>query len=204
MLFRSGLRSGDLSMPEEVNRIEIDQRSSFLFVSEQSGLHHLQSEGVKGSIHFVGNTMIDTLIRMMPIIQSTVLPLILPESYGVATLHRPSNVDSPKELGLAIDFLSQVSTRIPILLPLHRRTQSAIDAYGLRKKIPTTVRVIDPLGYVEFLALVSRASVVITDSGGLQEESTFLQKKCFTLRHNTERPSTIESGSNEQIGRAHV
>ncbi|MBP7113908.1 MAG: UDP-N-acetylglucosamine 2-epimerase (non-hydrolyzing) [Candidatus Peribacteraceae bacterium] len=193
----AGLRSFDSDMPEELNRIEIDKLADELFVSEQSGLDHLKKEGAKGRVSFVGNTMIDTLIRMRPSIDASRLPFDLPERYAVATLHRPSNVDSKEALERNIAFLSEVSEKCPLILPLHRRTQAALTAHGL--KLGDRIQSIEPLGYLEFLRLVSPAEFILTDSGGIQEEAAFLQKRCFTLRRNTERPATVRSGSNMLI-----
>jgi len=193
----AGLRSFDAEMPEELNRMEIDQLADELFVSEQSGVDHLKKEAAKGRVHFVGNTMIDTLIRMRPSIDAARLPFDLPKRYAVATLHRPSNVDSKEALERNIDFLAEISEKCPLILPLHRRTQAALAAHGL--KLVDRIQSIDPLGYVEFLRLVAPAEFILTDSGGIQEEAAFLQKRCFTLRRNTERPATVKSGSNVLI-----
>ncbi len=193
----AGLRSFDTDMPEELNRIEIDTLADELFVSEQSGIDHLKKEGAKGRIHFVGNTMIDTLVRMQPSIDAARLSFDLPKRYAVATLHRPSNVDTKEALEQNIAFLSEISEQCPLVLPLHRRTQAALGAHGL--KLGDRIQSIDPLGYVEFLRLVAPAEFILTDSGGIQEEATFLKKRCFTLRRNTERPATIKSGSNVLI-----
>lgn len=193
----AGLRSFDTDMPEELNRMEIDKLADELFVSEQSGVDHLNKEGAKGRVSFVGNTMIDTLIRMRPSIDAARLPFELPERYAVATLHRPSNVDSKEALERNIAFLSEVSEKCPLILPLHRRTQAALAAHGL--KLGDRIQAIEPLGYLEFLRLVSPAEFILTDSGGIQEEAAFLQKRCFTLRRNTERPATVRSGSNMLI-----
>lgn len=190
----AGLRSKDLSMPEELNRIEIDNLSQHLFVSEQSGMDHLESEHVKGKAHFVGNTMISTLLRMMPVIQKASLPPKLPERFVVATIHRPSNVDTPDAARMIVSFLTEVSQKIPVVLPLHPRTAAALERH--RVVLPSSIVTISPLGYIEFLALASRADCILTDSGGIQEEALVLQKRCFTLRQNTERPSTIACGSN--------
>ncbi len=193
----AGLRSFDTDMPEELNRIEIDSLADELFVSEKSGVDHLKKEGVKGRVHFVGNTMIDTLVRMTPAIDVARLPFDLPSRYAVATLHRPSNVDTKEALERNITFLAEVAEKCPLVLPLHRRTQTALATYGL--KLSDRIQSIDPLGYVEFLRLVASAEFILTDSGGIQEEATFLQKRCFTLRRNTERPATMKSGSNVLI-----
>ncbi len=193
----AGLRSFDKEMPEELNRIEIDQLADELFVSEQSGVDHLKKEGAKGHVHFVGNTMIDTLIRMRPSIDLARLPFDLPQRFAIATLHRPSNVDHKEALERVIMFLGDIAERCPLILPLHRRTQAALKNHGLT--LSEKIQTIDPLGYIEFLKLVTLADFILTDSGGIQEEATFLGKRCFTLRRNTERPATIQSGSNVLI-----
>lgn len=190
----AGLRSFDTDMPEELNRMEIDMLADELFVSEQSGMDHLAKEGAKGRVHFVGNTMIDTLVRMLPAIDAVRLPFALPERFAVATLHRPSNVDTKEALQSNIAFLSDIAAVCPLILPLHRRTQAALKQHGL--SLGQGIQVIEPLGYIEFLRLVSSAHFILTDSGGIQEEAAFLQKRCFTLRRNTERPATVLSGSN--------
>ncbi len=195
----AGLRSFDLSMPEELNRIEIDRAADLLFVSEQSGIDHLASEGRTDGVFFVGNTMIDTLVRMQPHIDEFVFPHHLPHHFALVTLHRPSNVDDPAILESLLRILSDISQSIPLLFPLHRRTQAVIDAHHLSSCIAPTIHCIDPLPYIDFLAYLKRSTCILTDSGGVQEEATFLKKKCFTLRANTERPSTIESGSNTLI-----
>lgn len=193
----AGLRSFDMTMPEELNRLEIDRLADELFVSEQSGVDHLKKEGTKGRVHFVGNTMIDTLIRMTPSIDAVRLEFDLPPRFAVATLHRPSNVDSKEALASNAAFLAAVAEQCPLILPLHRRTQAALVAHGLT--LGERIHVVEPLGYLEFLRLVAQAEFVLTDSGGIQEEATFLKKRCFTLRRNTERPATVKSGSNVLI-----
>ncbi len=195
----AGLRSFDLSMPEEHNRIAIDQIADLLLCSEQSGLDNLQREGVEGFLHLVGNTMIDTLIRMMPFIKSESLPIALAGPFAVATLHRPSNVDSPEDLKRNLEFLAEISAHCPVILPVHHRLKAAIEQFELHSCVPSGVHLLEPLGYIPFLRLVQDAAFILTDSGGIQEEATFLRKRCFTLRTNTERPSTIESGSNVLI-----
>lgn len=191
----AGLRSFDTDMPEELNRIEIDRLSDDLFVSEQSGLTNLRHEGIQGKAHFVGNTMIDTLIRMQPTITESALPFDPPEQYCIATLHRPSNVDSEETLRNVLGFLAMVTRKCPVVFPLHLRTKATIEKFGLEDML-RNMRVIEPLGYTQFLKLLSGSSFILTDSGGIQEEAAFLQKRCFTLRRNTERPSTVKSGSN--------
>jgi len=192
----AGLRSCDLSMPEEHNRIAIDRMADVLFCSEQSGVDNLHREGIGGAVHLVGNTMIDTLVRMLPAIERAAVPPDLPASYAIATLHRPANVDDPAMLRLTMDVLSALSTSIPLLLPVHHRLRAALEANRLLDSIPPTMRLLPPQPYLSFLRLVLGARFILTDSGGLQEEAAFLRKRCFTLRRNTERPSTVESGSN--------
>ncbi len=192
----AGLRSFDSSMPEERHRIEIDRLADDLFVTETAGVENLQGEGCKGHVQFVGNTMIDTLIRMLPVIERTVVEMKLPEQFGIVTLHRPSNVDTKEALTSALRFIAAVSTHCPLVLPLHHRTKRSIETHELFDLLPSSVLLSKPLSYLAFLHILKRSSFIITDSGGVQEEATFLQKRCFTLRRNTERPSTIDSGSN--------
>jgi UDP-N-acetylglucosamine 2-epimerase (non-hydrolysing) len=190
----SGLRSGDLLMPEELNRIEIDQIADELFTTEQSANTHLQIEGVHGHIHFVGNTMIDTLMRLLPVIAATPLSFA-PQSYVVATIHRPSNTDDASALRTIFSFLSAIPQNV--VLSVHPRTRAAMERHGISAS--ASLHLIDPLGYIEFLALCRSATCIVTDSGGIQEEAVLLGKQCFTLRRSTERPSTIEAGSNQLI-----
>ncbi len=195
----AGLRSFDMDMPEEHNRIGIDMLADVLLVSEQSGMHNLRKEKQPGKAELVGNTMIDTLIRMMPLIAKQALPSGVPERFGVVTLHRPSNVDTQQMLKKNLEFLGEVSEHLPLMLPLHHRTRDALEKFGMHKSLPRGLHIIEPLAYVPFLALVRKSAFVLTDSGGIQEEATFLKKRCFTLRRNTERPSTVDSGSNRLI-----
>jgi UDP-N-acetylglucosamine 2-epimerase (non-hydrolysing) len=199
----AGLRSFDREMPEEHNRIEIDKLADFLFCTEQSGVNHLEKEKAKGEVHLVGNTMIDTLIRMLPEIEKAELDLEPPENYVVATLHRPSNVDNRNNLiDVTLSFLSKINKIVPIILPMHPRFRKIIEQVDPERTTVPLLSIsypIDPLGYLPFLKLMKSAKFILTDSGGIQEEAVFLGKKCFTLRRNTERPSTIESGSNTLI-----
>jgi UDP-N-acetylglucosamine 2-epimerase (non-hydrolysing) len=195
----AGLRSFDLTMPEELNRMEIDELSQALFCTEQSGVENLQREGAKGFIHKVGNTMIDTLIRMMPYIEAEPMPIAVDGRYAVVTLHRPSNVDDAASLRKNLEFLDELSQQCPLVLPVHHRLKAAIEQFELQSCIPNTLHLLPAQGYVPFLKLVNNSAFILTDSGGIQEEATFLKKRCFTLRKNTERPSTIESGSNTLI-----
>lgn len=195
----AGLRSFDLSMPEELNRIAVDVVADLLLCSETSAVENLSWEKAKGEVHLVGNTMIDTLIRMMPSIAEAEIPPDLPPAYAVVTLHRPSNVDDPAMLRLNVETLREISAHIPLLLPLHHRFKAALERHGLLQVLSATVRVLPPQPYLSFLRLVTGARFILTDSGGIQEEATFLKKRCWTLRKNTERPITIESGSNVLI-----
>lgn len=191
----AGLRSFDMTMPEELNRIEIDAMADLLFVSEQSGMDHLKAEKCQGKAALVGNTMIDTLVRMMPMIERESFSKDIPKKFGIATIHRPSNVDDPAVLEQVMQFLQEVGTRCPIVLPVHPRLQHALK----QRSFGNAILFVDPLPYVAFLHWMQHAAFILTDSGGIQEEAVLLGKRCFTLRRNTERPSTIESGSNVLI-----
>lgn len=191
----AGLRSFDMDMPEEHNRIAIDGIADLLLVSEDSGISNLQREHTGGTAVLVGNTMIDTLLRMLPALHQPHSALF--SNAAIVTLHRPSNVDTPEALQRNVQFLQQVSDCIPVVLPLHHRTAAALKKYALT--LPKSVHVMEPMGYLEFLAACRACTFIVTDSGGIQEEAVLLRKKCFTLRKNTERPSTIESGSNTLI-----
>ncbi|HBO45277.1 MAG TPA: UDP-N-acetylglucosamine 2-epimerase (non-hydrolyzing) [Planctomycetaceae bacterium] len=202
----AGLRSFDMTMPEEINRKLTDSICDLLFVTEESGLRHLRAEGVaEEKIHMVGNVMIDTLKFMLPTARQcdTLSQLgVKPGQYAVVTLHRPANVDSAETLGPMLDVLVDVSRRLPVVFPIHPRTQERIKRFGLADKMQAARGVIqtDPLGYLEFLALTSQAKVIVTDSGGLQEESTVLGIPCLTARPNTERPITVDQGTSTLVG----
>ena len=201
----AGLRSFDATMPEEVNRIATDEISDFLFVTEKSGMLNLQREGVAGERFLIGNVMIDTLIanleraRHSPVLGDLKLTA---GDYMVATFHRPSNVDTKQALQRLLAMLQGVTRRLPLVLPLHPRTRASMTHHGLMNQLSAIaqLRVVEPLGYLDFLALVSHSKGVVTDSGGIQEETTYLQVPCLTMRTNTERPITVELGSNELIG----
>lgn len=196
----AGLRSRDRSMPEEINRIITDQLSDLLFTPSADADENLQHEGIDASkIHRVGNVMIDTLVRLLP--QSlSYKPHHLPARYALVTLHRPSNVDDPSRLRELLATLAELSKDLAILFPVHPRTRQRISELDLS---PTAARLCltDPKSYLEFLALQQGATVVITDSGGMQEETSFLGVPCLTLRENTERPITVSLGTNQLIGR---
>jgi len=201
----AGLRSFDRTMPEEINRIVTDSVSDMLFVSEPAGMENLRREGhPERHLHLVGNVMIDTLLRLLPKAKArnTLDAYALePLGYGVVTLHRPANVDSPDTLGPLLAVLAETSSRLPIVFPVHPRTKERIDRFGLAGRFNGSARIIQtpPLGYLDFLALTSQARLIVTDSGGLQEESTVLGIPCLTARPNTERPVTVSEGTSTLV-----
>lgn len=201
----AGLRSGDRKMPEEINRIITDAISDFLFVSEQSGVYNLRKEGVEeAKVFFVGNVMIDSVVHYMPkLLGDDYLGSIGVEEkdFLLVTLHRPDNVDFKEQLSRLIEILKSASDRWNIVFPMHPRTRSNLVKYGLYSDIEDLpkVQILEPLGYIEFMSLMKSASAIVTDSGGIQEEATYLKVPCITLRTTTERPSTIEQGSNVLI-----
>ena len=196
----AGLRSFDRTMPEEINRLVTDQISSMLFTPSSDGNENLAREGVAAEkIHLVGNVMIDTLVGMLPAAER--VPANMPSRYALVTLHRPSNVDDIPWLGQMLRELSDISAELPVVFPVHPRTCQRLHEAGLNGK-RGTLQLVDPLPYLEFLALQRRATVVITDSGGIQEETTFLGVPCLTMRENTERPITAEIGTNILVGRS--
>jgi UDP-N-acetylglucosamine 2-epimerase (non-hydrolysing) len=193
----AGLRSRDRSMPEEINRLVTDQLSDFLFTPSCDGDENLRREGIASNrTHFVGNVMIDSLVRLLPRALEC-KPKGLPERYALVTLHRPSNVDDPAILRQILDHLLAVSKDLTIVFPVHPRTRQRISQFDI---LTDGLHLCDPLSYLDFLSLQARAEVVITDSGGIQEETTFLGVPCLTLRSNTERPITVEIGTNILIG----
>lgn len=209
----AGLRSFDRDMPEEINRVLTDQISDLLFTTERSAAANLAREGIaQERIRFVGNVMIDCLLAHLP-------RAIAPEQtlqragavtgavagggrFGLVTLHRPSNVDHPEALAEVLDMLGEVSARLPLIWPMHPRTEGNIARFGLAQRINTgNIVLLPPQGYLEMVGLMSRAQAVFTDSGGIQEETTALGVPCLTLRENTERPITVEQGTNTVVGR---
>jgi UDP-N-acetylglucosamine 2-epimerase (non-hydrolysing) len=198
----AGLRSFDRSMPEEVNRVLTDAVSSWLFTTEPVAEENLRREGVPARrIHFVGNVMIDTLKQHLDRARDldTLERLTLePGGYAVLTLHRPSNVDDPAKLRALFELLEEIHEEVPVVFPVHPRTRAAIGAH-LGGREPR-LRNLDPLGYLEFLRLMADARLVLTDSGGIQEETTALGVPCLTLRANTERPVTVTQGTNRLVG----
>ena len=200
----SGLRSFDRSMPEEINRILIDDLADLFFVTEKSGIDNLVNEGKeKNRIHFVGNTMIDTLIAFEnEIDQSNILDeLDLHGKYGLLTFHRPSNVDDRKQLTILVETLVDIAKKIKLVFTVHPRTLNNLKKYELFDLLETneSILIVGALGYLDFMKLVKNATFILTDSGGIQEESAFLNVPCLTVRENTERPVTITEGSNELI-----
>jgi UDP-N-acetylglucosamine 2-epimerase (non-hydrolysing) len=197
----AGLRSGDRTMPEEINRLMTDQLADLLFTPSIDGDENLAKEGISASrIHFVGNVMIDTLIRMLPAARAISLPDV-PEKFVLVTLHRPSNVDDIPWLTQAIALLSKLSAQTPIVFPIHPRTRQRLESAGVKLEGNPNLIFSQPKPYLEFLALQTRAVAVVTDSGGIQEETTYLKVPCITVRENTERPVTVEQGSNVLVGR---
>jgi UDP-N-acetylglucosamine 2-epimerase (non-hydrolysing) len=197
----AGLRSFDRGMPEEINRVITDQISDLLFTPSSDGNKNLEREGIAPEkIHLVGNVMIDTLVRMLPA-STEHLPPDLPSRYALITLHRPSNVDDLAWLTQLMRTLDELSHEIPVVFPIHPRTRERLRAAQINGA-HNGLRLREPASYLEFLALQRKATVVVTDSGGIQEETTFLGVPCLTVRENTERPVTIDCGTNTLVGRS--
>ena len=198
----AGLRSFDRGMPEEINRLLTDSISDMLLVSEPSGVENLRKEGVDDSkIHFVGNVMIDTLMKNRERANESKILTDLgltPKKYAVVTLHRPSNVDDARTLGSILDAFEQIAKDMAIVFPMHPRTRKNMANMGLGQRVESIagLQTPEPLGYLDFLKLTADSAVVLTDSGGIQEETTILGVPCLTLRENTERPVTISEGTN--------
>jgi UDP-N-acetylglucosamine 2-epimerase (non-hydrolysing) len=194
----AGLRSFDRTMPEEINRLVTDQLAELLFTPSEDGDDNLRREGITAEKIFrVGNVMIDSLVRLLPLALKAKMEG-LPERYALVTLHRPANVDDSVVLRGILESLLEVSRDLSVVFPAHPRTRQRIADLGLNTGL---LRVLDPLPYVDFLGLQSRATVVITDSGGIQEETTYLGVPCLTVRENTERPITVTMGTNVLVGR---
>jgi UDP-N-acetylglucosamine 2-epimerase (non-hydrolysing) len=192
----AGLRSFDRTMPEEINRLVTDQLADLLFTPSSDGDENLRREGIAAEkIFLVGNVMIDSLVRLLPSAQKTTTDL--PERYALVTLHRPANVDHSGTLKEILETLLEVNRDLAVVFPAHPRTRQRIADFGLHSE---QLRLLDPLPYVDFLGLQSRATVVITDSGGIQEETTYLGVPCLTMRDNTERPVTVTLGTNTLVG----
>lgn len=198
----AGLRSGDRTMPEEINRILTDSISDHLFVTEYAGLVNLAKEGIPDQkVHFVGNCMIDSLIhfRQKAAQADTAASMgLAPKSYVLMTMHRPSNVDFQVGLEAILDMIEGAAKHKKVVLPIHPRTRNNFEKFGLKDRLEAipNVQILEPQGYLEFLNLMENAAAVLTDSGGIQEETTYLQVPCLTFRASTERPVTVELGTN--------
>ena len=208
----AGLRSFDRTMPEEINRVVTDQLADLLYTTEKAGAENLSREGIsQDRIHFAGNVMIDSLLQHWKRAVSPLDTMLRegvgagfvsdPAGFAVVTLHRPSNVDRPDALREALDILRDVAERLPLVWPIHPRTRGNIELFGLASLIAESrIALLPPQGYLETLGLLGNARLVLTDSGGIQEETTALGVPCLTLRENTERPVTISQGTNELVG----
>src|SRR5579875_572603 len=197
----AGLRSFDRTMPEEINRLLTDQLSDLLFTPSEDGNLNLAREGIScEKVFFVGNVMIDTLASMLPETEGRLLP-DLPKKYALVTLHRPSNVDELDWLALLLSSLEKASRELAFIFPVHPRTRQKMTELGIKPNGKGNIRFLEPLPYLEFLALQKHAIIVITDSGGIQEETTYLGIPCLTVRENTERPITLSMGTNTLVGR---
>jgi UDP-N-acetylglucosamine 2-epimerase (non-hydrolysing) len=198
----AGLRSFDRTMPEEINRLVTDALSDLLLVSENSGLRHLEQEGIpEEKVRLVGNIMIDSLVKMLPKAlerQTTVKWDIERGQYALLTLHRPSNVDNPITLKRLLDLFTDLSRKLPIIFPIHPRTKKQVETIGYTTS--TSFRMVEPLDYLDSLCLQKQAKLVLTDSGGMQEETSYLGVPCLTLRQTTERPVTVELGTSTVVG----
>jgi UDP-N-acetylglucosamine 2-epimerase (non-hydrolysing) len=197
----AGLRSFDATMPEEVNRLVTDRLADLLFTPSEDADANLRHEGIgENKIHRVGNVMIDSLVRLLP--AAAKIPRNgWPERFAVVTLHRPANVDDGKNLKSTLESLVDATDQLDVIFPVHPRTRERIREFGIHTR---RLHLLDPMSYIEFLALESRAAVIITDSGGIQEEATFLGIPCLTMRPNTERPITVTCGTNILIGNDHA
>ncbi|MCS7052881.1 MAG: UDP-N-acetylglucosamine 2-epimerase (non-hydrolyzing) [Ignavibacterium sp.] len=198
----AGLRSFDMTMPEEINRILTDRISDYLFVTEKSGIENLKREGVDESkIFFVGNVMIDSLITFLKEADNSEILKeldLIGKDFILVTMHRPSNVDSQEFLEEFFNLLQSFSKTTKIVFPIHPRTRNNIEKFGIN--VNSDVILTEPIGYIDFLSLLKNAKLVLTDSGGIQEETTFLGVQCITIRNNTERPITVEEGTNTLAG----
>jgi UDP-N-acetylglucosamine 2-epimerase (non-hydrolysing) len=202
----AGLRSFDRTMPEEINRLVTDTLADLLLVSEPAGEENLRREGIEdGRIRYVGNVMIDTLVRELPAARALGVAErmgLTPSRYAYVTLHRPSNVDDPARLARVVEMLGSLGARLPVAFPIHPRTRDRLRAAGLEAALAGApgLRLFEPLGYREAIGLMAGARLVLTDSGGVQEETTHLGVPCLTLRPNTERPVTVSLGTNTVVG----
>jgi UDP-N-acetylglucosamine 2-epimerase (non-hydrolysing) len=199
----AGLRSFDRNMPEEINRLATDAISDLLLVSEPAGEVNLKNEGVvEARIRYVGNVMIDTLVHHLPDATRCANLRRNNNPFALVTLHRPSNVDQRLPMTAITEFLIEIAGKVDVAFPLHPRTRKRLDEFGLLASLTSHsgIEILPPLGYIENLSLMSRAKLVLTDSGGIQEETSFLSVPCLTLRENTERPATLSLGTNTLVG----
>jgi UDP-N-acetylglucosamine 2-epimerase (non-hydrolysing) len=193
----AGLRSFDRTMPEEINRLVTDQLADVLFTPSEDGDKNLEHEGIPASrVHRVGNVMIDSLVRLLPVAMEKKLNG-LPDRYILVTLHRPANVDDDRALKVILGYLLELNSQVKVVFPVHPRTRQRIADFGIDA---SNLDLREPLPYIEFLSLQRRATAVVTDSGGIQEETTYLKVPCLTLRSNTERPITVTMGTNILVG----
>ncbi len=202
----AGLRSGDRTMPEEINRILTDSIADLLFITEKSGVDNLKREGISTEkVFLVGNVMIDSLVMHLKKAQASIILEQLgvgERGYSLVTIHRPANVDDPENLQKILTAFNEIQKSIKIIFPIHPRTRKMIQTFGFQNQVDQmqNLKLIDPVGYFDFVRLMEKSRFVLTDSGGIQEETTFLKIPCLTLRENTERPITIEVGSNMLVG----
>ena len=201
----AGLRSFDGEMPEEINRVLTDSLSDLLFITEESAIENLRKEGCKlEKVHFVGNVMIDTLKRHLQKAKESKIvdELGINVPFGLITLHRPSNVDHADLLKSLVECFVEISNDLKLVFPIHPRTKHNLDKFGIMPLLENAdnITLLDPLGYLDFLSLINQATLLLTDSGGIQEETTYLGVPCITLRENTERPVTVTEGTNYLIG----
>lgn len=196
----AGLRSFDMSMPEEINRVIVDHISTLLFAPTEISKRNLEREAITEGVYVTGNTIVDAINRYLPLTDKATLPFNPTNEYALLTLHRQENVDNPQRLANAIKGVGMVAEKLGMLIifPVHPRTRNRISQYGIT--IPPSIKMIDPLGYFEFLKLLKNAKIVYTDSGGVQEEACILKVPCITLRYNTERPETVQVGANTVVG----
>ncbi|MBD3213852.1 MAG: UDP-N-acetylglucosamine 2-epimerase (non-hydrolyzing) [Candidatus Lokiarchaeota archaeon] len=201
----AGLRSFDRRMPEEINRILTDQISDLLFITEKSAVANLMNEGIESDkIHFVGNVMIDTLVSNLEKTHNLDIPKkfeIKPKKYALVTIHRPSNVDKKRDLRNIIEILNTIQKKIKIIFPIHPRTSESLKKHNLFEQlVQENLILTEPIGYLQFLNLMKNTKMILTDSGGIQEEASFLKIPIITLRENTERPITVDKGTNVLVG----
>ena len=202
----AGLRSFDRTMPEEINRLITDVISDMLFVTEKSGIENLKNEGVADSkVHFVGNVMIDSLVNFSAKAAASSIMDVLDvqkDNYALITLHRPGNVDDPEIFSRLLDTFETIEKDLTLIFPIHPRSRKMIQNFGLDDRVKNMQNLIllDPMGYLDFMKLLHNAKLVLTDSGGIQEETTYLQVPCITMRENTERPITVHIGTNVLVG----